>query len=76
MVQEFSKITTIAILPPVILFIIGITLVKKHVELFSQIIKYFMQNQNMIWLIGIFAGLIILSISCLLSCVIYKNREL
>jgi len=73
---EYSKITAVAILPPVILFIIGITLFKKNAELFSPIIKYFIQNQNMIWLIGICAGLILLCISCVLSCVIYKNREL
>ena len=73
---EYSKITAGAILPPVFLFIIGITLFKKNPELFSPIIKYFIQNQNMIWLIGISIGLIILSISCFLSCVIYKNREL
>lgn len=73
---EFSKIIAVAILPLILLFIIIMTSVKKHPELFGQTIKFFIENQNMVWLIGIGAGLIILCISCLLSCVFYKNREL
>jgi hypothetical protein len=66
----------VAILPLILLFIIVMTSVKKHPELFSQTIKFIVENQSMVWIIGICAGLIILGISCLLSCVIYKNREL
>jgi len=73
---EFSNIIAVAILPLLLSFIVVMTLIKKHAELFSQVIKFFIHNPNMIWLIGIGAGLIILSISCLLSCVIYKHREL
>lgn len=73
---EFSKIIAVAMLPLILLFIIGVTVIKKYADLFSQIINFFIQNQSMVWMVGIGAGLVILCISCLLSCNIYKNREL
>jgi len=72
---EFSQVTAFAMLPVILIFIIGFILTK-HMEQFSTITKFFIQSQNIVLPLGIFASFIILIISCFLSCAIYKKREL
>ena len=74
----FSKIYVLTNLPFYLLFVIGFFIVKKTDTLknLTQIIQYFTDHQNMIWVIGIGLGLILLCISVPLSCAIYKRKEL
>ena len=75
---SFSKVYIFANLPFYLVFVIGAYIFKKT-DIFknlSQIIQYFTSHQNMIWVTGIGLGLIVLIISCTLSYLIYKKKEL
>jgi hypothetical protein len=72
---DFSKVSSIANMPIIILFISCSALIRKRPELFSQTVNFFTHRQYMIWLIGIAGGLLLLGISMFLSSVLYMNRE-
>jgi hypothetical protein len=73
---DFSKVSAIANMPIIILFISCSALIRKRPELFSQTVNCFTHRQYTIWLIGIVGGLLLLGISMFLSCVLYKNHDL
>jgi ABC-type transport system involved in multi-copper enzyme maturation permease subunit len=74
----FSKAFIFALLPLYIIFISPILMVRNTAALnkLQQIIQYFASHPNMIWVTGIGVGIILLVISCLLSCLIYQKKEL
>jgi hypothetical protein len=72
---EFSKVSSISNMPAIILFIIGSALIKKRPELFQQTINFFIDNQYMIWLIGIVGALLLLGVSMFLSYALSKKRD-
>jgi hypothetical protein len=75
---SFSKVYIFTSLPFYLVFVVGAFIFKKTdiLQHLSQIIQYFTSHQNMIWVTGIGLGLILLIISCPLSCLIYKKNEL
>lgn len=74
----FSKVYIFANLPIYLVTVLGVYIYKKTSLLknISEITQYFISHQNMIWVTGIGLGLILLIISCALSCLIYKKRDL
>lgn len=74
----FSKVYIFANLPVYLIGIFGAYLIKKTDILsnLSEVIQYFTSHQNMIWAAGIGLGLVLLIISCPLSYMIYKGKEL
>ena len=74
----FPKVYIFTSLPFYLVFVVGAFIFKKTdiLQHLSQIIQYFTSHQNMIWVTGIGLGLILLIISCPLSCLIYKKNEL
>lgn len=74
----FSKAYVFTMVPIYLIFIGGIFISKKTSALdnLKQLIQYFSTHQGMILAFGIGLGLILLFISCLLSCLIYKKSEL
>ena len=73
---DFSKLAAFANSPYIVLIIGGEFLIGKEPQLFGQAIKFFVQNQYMIWVVGIIGSLVLLSISTFISIALYKNREL
>ncbi len=73
---DFSKVSAIANMPIIILFISCSALIKHRPELFGQTVNFFTHRQYMIWLIGIVGGLLLLGISMFLSSILYKNHDL
>lgn len=79
---DYTKVAAVAVLPFVLVFAIGsplLTSLLKNPDFskaFNKASNVFSTNMAIVWLTGILAGLILLSLSCLLSCALYKNREL
>jgi hypothetical protein len=74
----FSRVYIFSNLPLYILAVIGALVLRKTdlIKNMGQIIQYFTSNQEMIWITGFGLGLILLAVSCSLSSLIYKKREL
>ncbi|MDD5568981.1 MAG: ABC-2 transporter permease [Candidatus Pacebacteria bacterium] len=72
---DFSKLVAFANLPYIFLIIGGAFLIKRYPELFAQIIKFFVQNSYMVWVVGILGSMLLLSISTWIAIALYKNRE-
>lgn len=74
----FSKVYIFANLPIYLIGVSGIFVIKKtdFLKNLGNAIQYFSSNQNMIWVTGFGAGLILLAISCYLSYLTYKKNEL
>jgi len=79
---DYTKVAAVAVLPFVLVFAIGSPLLASllknpdFAKAFTKICNIFSTNMSIVWLTGIFAGLVLLGLSCLLSCMLYKNREL
>ena len=71
----FSKAYIFTMLPLYILFI-GSIFISRKADVLNQVVQFFLSHQYMIWVTGIGAGLLLLTVSCLLSCFIYKRSEL
>jgi hypothetical protein len=74
----FSKVYIFANLPLYLIGVAGIFVIKKtdFLKNLGNTIQYFTSNQNMIWVMGFGAGLILLAISLYLSNLTYKKNEL
>jgi hypothetical protein len=75
----FSKVYIFSNLPVYLVAVFLVYLFKKagFLHPLSQVIQYFSSNQTLIWVItGIGLGLLLLLISCLLSCLIHQKNEL
>lgn len=70
----FSKANIFTNLQLYIIFISGV-LISKKTDAINNINQFFAANPNMIWVTGIGTGLILLVISCSLSCQINKKNE-
>lgn len=75
---SFSKAYVITSLPFYLVYAVCIFLLRKTdlLKNLSQTIQYFMSHPGLIWLIGFGVGLVLLLISCPLSCKIYRKNEL
>jgi len=75
----FSKVYIFSNLPVYLVAVFVVYLLKRTVWLhpLSQAIRYFSSNHTMIWVItGLGLGLLLLLISCPLSCLIHQKSEL
>lgn len=74
----FSKAFLFTLVPLYVIFIVPILMTRNEASLnkLKQIIQYFTSNPDMIWATGFGLGLILLAVSCYLSCLIYKRKEL
>lgn len=73
----FSKAYIFTMMPLYVVAIIGIFIGRKVNSLtIKQIIQYLTSNPAAIWVAGIGSGLILLVISCYLSCLINRKTEL
>jgi hypothetical protein len=74
----FSKVYVLTSLPFYLLFVIGFYITRKTdiLKNLKQVIQYFTDHQNMIWVTGIGLSLVLLCISLPISCVISKRNEL
>lgn len=70
----FSKANIFTNLPLYIIFISGI-LISRKAGAVNNLKQFFTSNPNRIWATGVGLGLILLVISCFLSCLIYKKNE-
>lgn len=75
---SFSKSFVIALVPLYIIFSVPVLLTRNETSLnnIKLIIQYFASHPNMIWITGIGSGFILLAVSCSLSCLIYRKKEL
>lgn len=74
----FSKVYVLSNLPLYIMTV-GIAWALRKTDLLQKlghVIQYFTAHQAMIWVTGIGAGLVLLALSCSLSCTIYRRVEL
>lgn len=71
----FSKAFMFTMLPLYVIFIAAIFIGRKA-DVLRQMFQYFVSHQYMIWVTGIGVGLLLLTVSCLLSSSIYKTSEL
>ncbi len=73
----FSKAYIFTMLPMYII-IMGSVLISKKADLsgLKQTFQYYISHQHMIWITGCGAGLILLAVSCFVSCLITKRAEL
>lgn len=74
---SYSKVYIFTNLPIYLTGVLGLIILRKtnFLKNMKQTIDYLTSHQEMIWIIGIGAGLILLCISCLLSYIIYKEKE-
>lgn len=74
----FSRVYLVANLPIYILAILSIYVFKRTdlLKRMGDAVRYFTAHQEMIWISGIGLGLVLLMVSCSLSCLIYKRAEL
>ena len=74
----YSKIYVFSTLPFYILFVLSFYVMKRTdlLENLAQIIQYYTSHQYLIWVTGFGSGLVLLAISCLLVCLVYKKTEL
>lgn len=74
----FSRVYMLVNLPIYLLGVASMFVLRKTdlLQSMGQVVQYFTSNQEMIWITGFGLGLILLAVSCLLSCVIYQKREL
>ncbi|MFA5130858.1 MAG: ABC-2 transporter permease [Patescibacteria group bacterium] len=73
---DFSKLAALANLPYIVLVFSVSFLVRKHPELFTQVVSFFVRSPYMLWIVGTAGALILLSASTLASIALYNKREL
>lgn len=73
---DFSKVSAVANMPIIILFLIGSALITKYPGLFNRTIDFFITNQYMIWLAGVVGALLLFCASLFVSSMLYKKRDL
>lgn len=73
----FSKAYLFTMLPLYII-ILGSVLVSRKADLsgLRQTMQYFVSHQDMIWITGCGVGLILIAVSCAVSCIVNKRTEL
>ena len=74
----FSRVYMLVNLPIYLLGVASLFVLRKTdlLKNMGQTVQSFTSHQEMIWITGFGLGLIVLAVSCLLSCVIYQKREL
>lgn len=74
----YSKVYMVTNLPIYLLAVLTALVVRKthFIQNMGQVVRYFTSHPQMLWIGGIGLGLVLLIVSCSLSCSIYKRAEL